>query len=166
VVDAARAAIHKHRAQFPVRFHSVLQRKYVFGDPPISNVLNSHAENELFRLSLVIALKVAPPALRQKFMANMSRRAADLLSEEMEARGSVRLSEVEAQQRKILRRRYKAIHFHAFCTRSREDCEETFMPTNISNIASVYTWSKRTSLMIKRSRVLVCAWSSTPFRRR
>jgi flagellar motor switch protein FliG len=52
--------------------------------------------------ALVIALKVAPPALRQKIMANMSRRAADLLSEEMDARGSVRLSEVEAQQRKIL----------------------------------------------------------------
>jgi flagellar motor switch protein FliG len=51
---------------------------------------------------LVIALKVAPPALRQKIMANMSRRAADLLSEEMDARGSARLSEVEAQQRKIL----------------------------------------------------------------
>lgn len=30
-----------------------MQRKYVFGDTPISNVLNSHAENELFRLSLV-----------------------------------------------------------------------------------------------------------------
>jgi flagellar motor switch protein FliG len=57
---------------------------------------------EIDSQALVIALKVAPPALRQKFMANMSRRAADLLSEEMEARGSVRLSEVEAQQRKIL----------------------------------------------------------------
>jgi flagellar motor switch protein FliG len=57
---------------------------------------------EIDSQALVIALKIAPPALRQKFMANMSRRAADLLSEEMEARGSVRLSEVEAQQRKIL----------------------------------------------------------------
>lgn len=43
-----------------------------------------------------------PPELRQKFMANMSQRAAELFSEDMEASGPVRLSEVEAQQRKIL----------------------------------------------------------------
>jgi flagellar motor switch protein FliG len=52
--------------------------------------------------TLVIALKVGPPELRQKFIANMSQRAGDLFSEDMEARGPVRLSEVEAQQRKIL----------------------------------------------------------------
>lgn len=51
---------------------------------------------------LVIALKVGPPELRQKFMANMSQRAADLFSEDMDACGPVRLSEVEAQQRKVL----------------------------------------------------------------
>ena len=52
--------------------------------------------------TLVIALKVGPPELRQKFMANMSQRAGDLFSEDMEASGPVRLSEVEAQQRKVL----------------------------------------------------------------
>jgi flagellar motor switch protein FliG len=47
--------------------------------------------------------KIGPPALRQKFMANMSQRGAYLFSEDMEARGPLRLSsEVEAQQRKIL----------------------------------------------------------------
>ncbi len=51
---------------------------------------------------LVVALKVAPPELRQKFMANMSQRAADLFAEDIEARGPVRLSEVEARQRKVL----------------------------------------------------------------
>jgi flagellar motor switch protein FliG len=54
------------------------------------------------RDALVVALKVAPPELRQKFLANMSQRAAELFSEDMEARGPVRLSEVEAQQRRIL----------------------------------------------------------------
>jgi flagellar motor switch protein FliG len=52
--------------------------------------------------TLVIALKVGPIELRQKFMANMSQRAAELFSEDMEAGGPVRLSEVEAQQRKVL----------------------------------------------------------------
>ncbi|MGA7781212.1 MAG: flagellar motor switch protein FliG [Paraburkholderia sp.] len=51
---------------------------------------------------LVIALKVGPPALREKFTANMSQRAADLFSEDLEARGPVRLAEVELQQRKIV----------------------------------------------------------------
>lgn len=52
--------------------------------------------------TLGIALKVGPPELRQKFMANMSQRAAELFSEDMEASGPVRLSEVEAQQRMVL----------------------------------------------------------------
>lgn len=54
------------------------------------------------REALVVALKVGPPELRQKFLANMSLRAAELFSEDIEVRGPVRLSEVEAQQRKIL----------------------------------------------------------------
>lgn len=52
--------------------------------------------------ALIVALKVAPPELRQKFTANMSLRAAELFSEDLDTRGPVRLSEVEAQQRKIL----------------------------------------------------------------
>jgi flagellar motor switch protein FliG len=40
--------------------------------------------------------------LRQKFLSNMSQRAAELLAEDLDSRGPVRLSEVEAQQRKIL----------------------------------------------------------------
>jgi flagellar motor switch protein FliG len=52
--------------------------------------------------TLVIALKVGPPELRQKFMANMSQRAAELFSDDMETSGPVRLSEVEANQRIVL----------------------------------------------------------------
>jgi flagellar motor switch protein FliG len=52
--------------------------------------------------TLIIALKGAQPALRQKFLSNMSQRAAELLAEDLDARGPVRVSEVETQQRKIL----------------------------------------------------------------
>jgi flagellar motor switch protein FliG len=52
--------------------------------------------------ALIIALKGAPPALRQKFLSNMSQRAAELLAEDLDARGPVRVSEVETQQRRIL----------------------------------------------------------------
>jgi flagellar motor switch protein FliG len=52
--------------------------------------------------TLIISLKGAQPALRQKFLSNMSQRAAELLAEDLDARGPVRVSEVETQQRKIL----------------------------------------------------------------
>ncbi|WP_310678091.1 flagellar motor switch protein FliG, partial [Burkholderia multivorans] len=52
--------------------------------------------------TLIVALKGAPPPLRQKFLANMSQRAAELLAEDLDARGPVRVSEVETQQRRIL----------------------------------------------------------------
>jgi len=52
--------------------------------------------------ALIISLKGAQPALRQKFLSNMSQRAAELLAEDLDARGPVRVSEVETQQRRIL----------------------------------------------------------------
>jgi flagellar motor switch protein FliG len=53
--------------------------------------------------SLVIALKGATPALREKIFKNMSTRAADTLREDLESRGPVRLSEVEAEQKEMLK---------------------------------------------------------------
>lgn len=51
---------------------------------------------------LVVALKGADPAVRDKLLNNMSKRAATLLKEDMEARGPMKLSEVEGAQREIL----------------------------------------------------------------
>jgi len=53
--------------------------------------------------SLVIALKGASPALRDKIFKNMSSRAAETLKEDLESRGPVRLSEVEAEQKELLK---------------------------------------------------------------
>ncbi|KXS39143.1 MAG: flagellar motor switch protein FliG [Halomonadaceae bacterium T82-2] len=52
--------------------------------------------------SLVVALKGSPDALLEKFMANMSQRAAQMLQEDLEARGPIRISQVEAEQKAIL----------------------------------------------------------------
>ncbi len=49
-----------------------------------------------------MALKGASEALREKVMRNMSTRAAENLREEMDYLGSVRMSEVEAVQQKIV----------------------------------------------------------------
>jgi len=53
--------------------------------------------------SLIVALKGAQPEVKEKFLANMSTRAAETLREDLESRGPMRLSEVEAQQKEILK---------------------------------------------------------------
>ncbi|MGM8849128.1 flagellar motor switch protein FliG [Salinicola sp. V024] len=52
--------------------------------------------------SLVIALRGAEEALIDKFTRNMSQRAAQLMREDMENRGPIRLSQVENEQKAIL----------------------------------------------------------------
>mgnify|MGYP002777242802 CR=1 FL=1 len=53
--------------------------------------------------SLILALKGASPELREKVFKNMSQRAAEMLREDLESRGPVRVSEVEAEQKEILK---------------------------------------------------------------
>ncbi len=53
--------------------------------------------------SLIMAMKGASPELREKIFKNMSQRAAEMLREDLEARGPVRVSEVEAEQKEILK---------------------------------------------------------------
>jgi flagellar motor switch protein FliG len=52
--------------------------------------------------SLIVALKGASQDLREKIFKNMSQRAAEMMREDLESKGPVRLSEVEAQQKEIL----------------------------------------------------------------
>jgi flagellar motor switch protein FliG len=52
--------------------------------------------------TLVVALKGVDTDLQEKFFSNMSSRAADMLREDLDAKGPVKLSEVEAAQRDIL----------------------------------------------------------------
>lgn len=53
--------------------------------------------------SLIIALKGATPEMREKVFRNMSSRAAETLREDLESRGPVRVSEVEAEQKEMLK---------------------------------------------------------------
>jgi len=53
--------------------------------------------------SLVIALKGATPEMRELVFKNMSTRAAESLREDLESRGPVRVSEVEAEQKELLK---------------------------------------------------------------
>ncbi|MGZ8314714.1 MAG: flagellar motor switch protein FliG [Telluria sp.] len=51
---------------------------------------------------LIIALKGASQDLREKIFRNMSQRAGEMMREDLDSKGPVRLSEVEAQQKQIL----------------------------------------------------------------
>jgi flagellar motor switch protein FliG len=52
--------------------------------------------------SLIIALKGASEEMREKIFKNMSQRAAEMMRDDLDSKGPVRLSEVEAQQKEIL----------------------------------------------------------------
>ncbi|QQE90553.1 flagellar motor switch protein FliG [Azotobacter chroococcum] len=96
-------AIQTVRAHSEDLAQKILDEMFLFenllemDDRSIQLILNQVESN-----SLVIALKGAPPALVDKFLANMSSRAAQLLREDMEARGPIRISQVEAEQKAIL----------------------------------------------------------------
>jgi len=53
--------------------------------------------------SLIIALKAASETLREKIFKNMSKRASEMMREDLEMKGPVKLSEVEANQKEILK---------------------------------------------------------------
>ncbi len=82
----------------------IMDKMFVFDDvmklddKSIQAVLKEVASD-----SLIVALKGAQPELKEKFLANMSSRAAETLREDLESRGPMRLSEVEAQQKEILK---------------------------------------------------------------
>tara|TARA_R110002072_G_scaffold14582_8_gene60157 strand:+ start:10107 stop:11123 length:1017 start_codon:yes stop_codon:yes gene_type:complete len=52
--------------------------------------------------SLLLAMKASDDELKEKIYANMSKRAAEMLRDDLEAKGPVKLSEVETAQKEIL----------------------------------------------------------------
>ena len=101
---AETAVIDNVREYDPELAQKILDEMFVFenlidiDDRGIQTILR-----EVQSDSLIIALKGAPPELREKVFKNMSSRAAEMLREDLEARGPVRLSEVEAEQKEILK---------------------------------------------------------------
>ena len=53
--------------------------------------------------ALIIALKGSSEELREKIFKNMSTRAAEMMREDLESKGPVKLSEVESNQKEILK---------------------------------------------------------------
>ena len=57
---------------------------------------------EISSENLIVALKGADEGVKEKILKNMSKRAGEMLRDDLEAKGPVRLSEVEAAQKEIL----------------------------------------------------------------
>ena len=58
---------------------------------------------ELSSEQLSVALKGADQRVKEKVLRNMSKRAAEMLVEDMESKGPVRVADVEAAQKEVLR---------------------------------------------------------------
>jgi flagellar motor switch protein FliG len=96
--------IESIRGYDPDLAQKIMDKMFVFedvlklDDKAIQTVLKEVASE-----TLIVALKGAVPELREKFLSNMSSRAAEALRDDLESRGPMRLSEVEAQQKEILK---------------------------------------------------------------
>ena len=101
---AETAVIDNVREYDPDLAQKILDEMFVFDnlmeidDRGIQTILR-----EVQSDSLVVALKGAQEDMREKVFKNMSQRAAEMLREDLESRGPVRLSEVEAEQKEILK---------------------------------------------------------------
>jgi flagellar motor switch protein FliG len=94
------AAIRTHDANLGGRIEELM---FVFDDLA---ELDDRSMQTLLRevpsARLVVALKGAEPGVREKIFANMSQRAADMLRDDLEVKGPVRLSEVDAAQKEVM----------------------------------------------------------------
>ncbi len=90
-------------AEDPDMVEQIRRLMFVFED--IINVDGKGIQavlKEVDNEELTIALKTASESLKEKIFSNMSQRAAELIQEDMEYMGPVRLSDVEAAQQRIV----------------------------------------------------------------
>jgi flagellar motor switch protein FliG len=92
------------RGYDPDLAQKIMDKMFVFDD--VSKLDDKSIQlvlKEVASETLIVALKGASPELREKFLANLSSRAAESMREDLDSRGPMRLSEVEAQQKEILK---------------------------------------------------------------
>ncbi len=98
------SVIEAMRAYDPELAQKILDEMFVFDnimdidDRGIQLILR-----EIQSESLIVALKGASPELREKIFKNMSQRAAEMMREDLDAKGPVRVSDVEAEQKEIIK---------------------------------------------------------------
>lgn len=99
----SRPALERLESVAPDTAASIRNLMFVFDD--LLSVEESGIREIINRADkkvLTVALKGASAPIRERFFANMSKRAGDLVREEMEVLGAVRLREVEKAQNEIV----------------------------------------------------------------
>ena len=97
-------ALESIRGHDPDLAQKIMDKMFVFDDViKLDDKAIQLMLKEVSSEALIPALKGASPELKDKILANMSTRAAETLREDLESRGPMRLSEVEAQQKEILK---------------------------------------------------------------
>ena len=100
VSQAALERIEEQSQELAVQIRNLM---FVFEDlTTVEDVGIREIVNRADKKTLTVALKGASEEIRQRFFNNMSKRAAELLKEEMELMGAVRLREVEKAQHEIV----------------------------------------------------------------
>ena len=96
--------IESIRNHDPDLAQKIMDKMFVFDDlVKLDNKSVQMVLREVASDVLIAALKGAQPELKDLVLSNMSSRAAETLREDLESRGPMRLSEVEAQQKEILK---------------------------------------------------------------
>lgn len=98
------AVLDTIRSYDPDLAQKIMDKMFVFDDlVKLDDRSLQLVLREVASETLIVALKGGSMDVRDKILANMSMRAAEALREDLESRGPMRLSEVEAQQREILK---------------------------------------------------------------
>src|SRR6202167_3192268 len=92
-IDTANAEMHQQIKDLLFVFDSLLD----VDDRGIQALLREVGSD-----TLAVALRGAEPDVQEKVLKNMSKRAAEILKDDMEARGPVKLTDVEAAQKEII----------------------------------------------------------------
>jgi flagellar motor switch protein FliG len=101
--SVSQSALERIEAQSPELAVSIRNLMFVFDDlRTVEDTGIREIVNRAVKKTLTIALKGSGEDIRNRFFANMSKRAADLLREEMDMMGAVRLREVEKAQQEIV----------------------------------------------------------------
>jgi flagellar motor switch protein FliG len=102
--NADGAVLDTIRNYDPELAQKIMDKMFVFDDlVKLDDRSVQMVLREVVSETLIVALKGGSMEVRDKILANMSMRAAESLREDLEGRGPMRLSEVEAQQKEILK---------------------------------------------------------------
>jgi flagellar motor switch protein FliG len=92
-IEKSDAELHQKIKDLMFTFDNLMQ----VDDRGIQTLLREISSDQL-----VLALRGAEPAMQDKIFRNMSKRVVEILKDDMEARGPVKLSQVEAAQKEIV----------------------------------------------------------------